>query len=100
MTIAKNTLKARNVIKGAHDIRCYSLSNNFCGAPLVDSPAIWFPTPGANGGKVLVYVSQHEFLAEELNSRNAKLTTSGALFIIRIHSNLWYEFKSTEARPA
>ena len=93
MTVAKNTNHAKQAIAKAYDIRCFSLSNNFSGAPLAEKPVIW-------GGPVLqgrftklVEVTQSEFLARELEVElHAKLTTRGGKYTLHIHSNLWYEF--------
>lgn len=95
MTIAKNTKKAAKVLAGAFDVRCYSLSNCFTGNPIAEQPVVW-----RNGS--LVHVTVPEFLTCELFSGigNARLTTSGALFIVHVNSNLWYEFRSSEERPA
>jgi hypothetical protein len=41
MTIAKNTNKAKQVLANARDIRCFSLNNNFSGAPLTEQPTVW-----------------------------------------------------------
>jgi hypothetical protein len=96
MTIPKNTKKAKQAIANAHDIRCYSLSNNFSGEPLAENPGFY-------GGPVVdgrftqwLRVSQSEFLAHELNEfRSAKLSeNSNGSYSLHIHSNLWYEFST------
>lgn len=93
MTIAKNTNKAKQIISEAQNIRCYSSSNNFSGAPLSDNPVVWGGEVKAGVYQSLVEISQAEFLARELNSRHAKLTVSDhGRFTLHIHSNLWYEW--------
>ncbi len=91
MTITKNTKKAKQLIENAHDVRCFSLSNNFSGTPLPKECHVW-------GGphRDLLTVSQQDFLAHELYiSHSTKLRQmSDGRYIIYVHSNLWYEFNA------
>lgn len=93
MTIRRNTHRAQQVIDNARDIRCYSLSNGFSGAPLVDRPMIYgIPREGENF-RPLVEVSQKGFLRHELENRSTTLSDRGnGRYTIHVHSNLWYEF--------
>lgn len=97
MTIAKNTNRAKQVIANAHDVRCFSLSNNFSGT-LLDRPCVWCG-PVVNGRRTdLVRVSDGEFLLYQLNAfRGAKLSVNtDGKYHLTIHSNLWYEFSTHE----
>ena len=93
MTITKTSKLAKLMLSKAHDIRCFSLSNNFSGQPLAEKPVVWGERGKFNESLPLIEVSQQDFLARELNSRHAKLTvgTCGK-YHIRVHANLWYEF--------
>lgn len=92
MTITKTSKLAKLAISHAHDIRCYSLSNNFSGAPLAEKPVVWGPPIGDNQYSSLVEVSQSQFLMKELKSRHAKLTGCSCNYRIHVHANLWYDF--------
>lgn len=92
MTISKNTRKAKEAINQAKEIRCYSLSNNFSGQPMVEYPTIW-GGPVVDGRYTqLLSITQQGFLAEELKLRHAKLSLEDGHYRLHIHSNLWYEF--------
>jgi hypothetical protein len=95
MTIRKTSDRASKVLDHAHNVRCYSLSNNFRGEPLADRPVIaGVPSPG-EVHQLLVEVSPVGFLRHELTSNTTKLIDSGSgHFTIRVHSNLWYIFQS------
>jgi len=98
MTIPKNTNKARAILACATDIRCYSLSNNFSGQPLADSPVVWGPEKDEHGrSKHLVHATQPEFLAHELqgtSSTKLRRDSQSGRYVTDVHSNLWYEFQS------
>jgi len=92
MTIAKNTNRAKQAITAAHDIRCYSLSNNFSGEPLTDKPVIWGgPIVDGHRYRDLLTVTQSEFLAHELQHGKLSISNDGR-YTLHIHSNLWYDF--------
>lgn len=94
MTVPKNTNRAKQAIATATDVRCYSLSNGFSGEPMIEKPVIW------KEGK-LVEVSQPERLTWELNQLRSKLIAGeNGNYTIRVHSNLWYDFKSQAGRFA
>jgi hypothetical protein len=99
MTIPKNTRKAKEAIAHAHNIRCFSLSDNFQGQSLTEHPVIWGGPVVQGRFTQLIPVTQSEFLKRELGIRHAKLTgplvhgTTGTYFI-HVHSNLWYEFEA------
>ena len=96
MTITKTSHRASQVLQGARNIRCYSLSNNFSGEALAEKPVIWGePKPGEHY-RPLVEVSQVGFLRHELQSRSTKLSDSGnGHYTIHVHSNLWFSFQSS-----
>jgi len=93
MTVPKNTKRAKAAIAKAHNVRCYSLSNNFSGEPLAEKPLIWGGEIRNNCYTQLIPVSQSAFLARELNSRNVMLSETNGHYTLHVHSNLWYEFE-------
>jgi hypothetical protein len=93
MTVSKNTNRAKKAIANAHDIRVYSLSNNFSGQPLSDDPVVWGGPVVDNCFTELIHVKPAEFLKKELETYHAKLSVSECgRYTLQIHSNLWYEF--------
>lgn len=95
MTIAKNTKRAKEILHNAHDIKCFSLANNFSGQPLPKECNVW-GGPIVNGRyRDLLAVSPQEYLTHELNAYHCKLTQdSEGRYSIYVHSNLWYEFQA------
>lgn len=93
MTVPKNTNLAKYAIANAHDVKVYSLSNNFSGEPLSDKPVVWGGPIIDGRYRDLIEVSVPEFMARELKSRHAKLTLACyGRYHLHIHSNLWYNF--------
>jgi len=89
-TVPKKSPRAARVLTNAREIRCYSLSNNFTGTPLVNDPVIWAPD-----GQIK-HVTPTEYLTHELETMpHAKLyDEGGGKFSLLVHSNLSYEFQS------
>ena len=87
MKIAKNTKRARSIVQGAHDVRCYSLNNNFTGTPMSADPV-----RRDERGEIIA-CTQAEALTAHLAGRHSYLhAKENGRYVIHVHGNLWYEF--------